>query len=365
MEGNDVGTALRLAREAARISLTGMAKRTGYSKSHLGNVEVGRRTATPDVVLAYERELGLSVQRRGVLSGLAATVVAPIVAAELVKTGFTAALRAHPSLDEWHERVVAYGHDYMTLGAAEIQDRLAGDLVVLQQNLGSPRLWSIAGRALTMLGKVSSRPSEAIGWYRLAGEVADRSEDESTRIWVRGRGALALAYEGAALGVADELADHALALSTRPSLGRLNALLGKAHVFGLRGRRREAFQALDEAKRVFDTIGSPDQISDFAIPEWRMAVISSLLLARLGDERRAVAAQDDARRTLPASLPRFATHLELHRGLMLVRSGDRAGGVAYARSAMDKLPRAKHSQSLKLMLAEIEHGVQVSHSVSS
>lgn len=356
MASIEVGVALRLAREAARISLTGMAKRTGYSKSHLGNVEVGRRTATAEVVLAYERELGLTLQRRGVLSGLAASVVAPIVAAELIRTGFTTALDARPTIDEWDERVVAYGHDYMTLGAGELQSRLAGDLVVLQQNLESPRMWSVAARALTMLGKVSARPAEAVSWYRLAGEVADRSGDESVRVWVRGRGALALAYEGAALETAVEFADHALALCAKPSLGRLNALLGQAHAFGLQGRRREAFKALDEARRVFDAVGSSEQISDFAIPEWRMAVISSLLLARLGDERRALATQDDARRTLPRQLPRFATHLELHRGLMLVRSGDVAGGVAYARSAMDRLPKAKHSQSLKLMLTEIERG---------
>jgi tetratricopeptide (TPR) repeat protein len=174
---------------------------------------------------------------------------------------------------------------------------------------------------------------------------------------VRGRGALALAYEGAQLDAAQELADQALALSDKPTLGRLNALLGRAHVLGLLGRRREAFCAFAEARRVFDAVATNDsgeQISDFAIPEWRMAVISSLLLARIGEERLALTAQDDARRTLPRSLPRFATHLELHQALMLVRSGDRETGVMHARAAMAKLPRAKHSQSLRLMLTEIE-----------
>lgn len=354
MDAGDLGTALRLAREAARISLAGMAKRAGYSKSHLGNVENGKRAATPDVVLAYERELGSRVQRRGVLSGLAAGFVAPMVVSELIHSGFSAALSRHPSVSEWEERVAAYGQDYMSAGATEIRDRLTGDLVVMQQNLESPRMWALAARALTMLGKVSLKSSEAISWYRLAGAVADRSEDERTRVWVRGRGALALAYEGAQLGVAEELADQAIALSEKPTLGRLNALLGRAHALGLRGRRREALRALAEARRVFDAVASDEQISDFAIPEWRMGVISSLLLARLGEERLAASAQDDARRTLPKSLPRFATHLELHQALMLARSGDRVTGVTHARAALAKLPRAKHSQSLRLMLAEIE-----------
>jgi transcriptional regulator with XRE-family HTH domain len=354
MDAGDLGTALRLAREAARISLAGMAKRAGYSKSHLGNVENGKRAATPDVVLAYERELGASVQRRGVLSGLAAGFVAPIVVSELIHTGFSAALSRHPSPNEWEERVASYGQDYMSAGAAEIRDRLAGDLVVMQQNLESPRMWGLAARALTMLGKVSSKSSEAVSWYRLAGTVADRSGDERARVWVRGRGALALAYEGAQLDVAEQLAEQALALSDKPTLGRLNALLGRAHVYGLQGRRHDAFRVYADARRVFDSVASDEQISDFAIPEWRMGVISSLLLARLGEERLAVTAQEDARRTLPKSLPRFATHLELHQALMLVRSGDRETGVSVGRAAMAKLPRAKHSQSLRLMLAEIE-----------
>jgi transcriptional regulator with XRE-family HTH domain len=120
MDAGDAGTALRLAREAARISLAGMAKRAGYSKSHLGNVENGKRAATPDLILAYERELGANVQRRGVLSGMAAGFVAPIVVSELIHTGFSAALGRHPPVGEWEARVAAYGHDYMSAGAADM-----------------------------------------------------------------------------------------------------------------------------------------------------------------------------------------------------------------------------------------------------
>lgn len=75
--------------------------------------------------------------------------------------------------------------------------------------------------------------------------------------------------------------------------------------------------------------------------------------ARLGDEKGAVEAQEAARRELPGTLPRFATHLELHRGLMLARAGDRTGGVAYARSAMDALPPEKHSLTLRMLMHEI------------
>jgi predicted DNA-binding protein with PD1-like motif len=52
------GPALRQAREQAGLSLSGLAKRAGYSRSYLGNVETGVRPATPAVIRAYERAVG-------------------------------------------------------------------------------------------------------------------------------------------------------------------------------------------------------------------------------------------------------------------------------------------------------------------
>ncbi|KJK44082.1 hypothetical protein [Streptomyces sp. NRRL F-4428] len=73
----------------------------------------------------------------------------------------------------------------------------------------------------------------------------------------------------------------------------------------------------------------------------------------LGEEKAATAAQDQALAELPPSLPRFATHLELHRGLMLACSGDRAGGIAHATTAMETLPPEKHSLTLRMLVNEI------------
>lgn len=54
-----IGEALREARNAAGISLCVMATRTHYSKGYLSMVETGTRAATPDVVKAYEKVLGI------------------------------------------------------------------------------------------------------------------------------------------------------------------------------------------------------------------------------------------------------------------------------------------------------------------
>lgn len=326
--------------------------------------ECGRRTprayslrylaAALDVPLAVLEDAAMD--RRQFITTLAGTAIAPVAAADLIRSGFAAALSASPTVDHWLDTLVRYGRDYMALGAAEIQQRLARDLVVLQQQLDAPELWGVASRLMTLYGKTipGSDGARAISWYRMAAEAADRSGDAGTRVWVRGRAAIALGYEGASLPVADMFAGQALAISDAPSLGRLNAIMGRAHSAALRGDVETARRLLDEGRRTFDVAGSYEQTSDYAVPEWRMGVFTSLLAARLGDERTALDAQDAALATLPESLPRFRTHLELHRGLMMARSGDRSGGIAYAHRAMHELPPEKHSLTLRLLVKEIE-----------
>ncbi len=41
-----------------------MAKRTGYSRNYIGNVETGVRAVTPDVIREYESVLGEDLKRR-------------------------------------------------------------------------------------------------------------------------------------------------------------------------------------------------------------------------------------------------------------------------------------------------------------
>jgi hypothetical protein len=295
------------------------------------------------------------MKRRGLLGVVAAGVVAPAAAGELIHEGFTAALARHGADDKWRARVIGYGRDYMAVGAGQLQTRLAADLVLLQQQVDTPSMWASASRLLAVYGKTTGEPREAIRWYRLALEAADRSDDLAVRVWVRGRAAIALAYEGAALGVAADFAEQAVQLSDRPSIGRLNALMAQAHVAAGRGDLAGAAEADEAARRVFDQMASPDaEVSDFAVPPWRMATFRSMLWARLGEVRRGEQAQGDADDGRPKELVRFATHIELHRGLMMAHAGDREGGLGYARQALAALPKERRSQTLRLVMAEVE-----------
>lgn len=310
-----------------------------------------------DVPLAV---LESEVDRSRFLSTFTATTVAPAVTSALLAEGFSARLQGcGPTVEEWQDTLVGYGTDYMTSGAAQIQQQLAVDLAVIQQQCDIPQMWAHAARLMTLFAKTfpGSDGSKAVSWYRMAAASADRSEDTETRVWVRGRASIALGYEGASLEVANMFADQALGIDDKPSLGRLNAIYGKAHAAAISGDADTARRIDTEGRRVFDLAGSADdEASDYAVPYWRLGVFRSLLRARLGDESEAVEAQDEARRLLPATLPRFATHLEMHRGLMLVRAGDIDGGVSYARAALDALAPEKHSLTLRMLMAEVTSG---------
>lgn len=188
----------------------------------------------------------------------------------------------------------------------------------------------------------------------MAATAADQSTDPDVRVWVRGRAAIALGYEGASLGVADVLADQALALSDRPSLGLLNAVYGKAHAAALRGDHATA-RALDaRGRRIFDTAGSYEQTSDYAVPWWRLNVFRSLLLARLGDERAATEAQDQALAELPAE-PAPLRHPPGAPPGPHARPLRRQGRRHRPRHHRnERPPPEEHSLTLRMLLAEIQ-----------
>ena len=170
--------------------------------------------------------------------------VAVLVAHDLLSHGFKTAL-CKESPDSWHEKVTQYGADYMRLGAATLRDRLSSDLIVLQRQVGNAELWDVTAKLMTLFGKTipGNEGLQALEWYQMAAEASDRSDSLETRIWVRGRAAIAFGYEGAALVEAKRFADEALQLGERrskPTLGELNAVMGRAHVAALEGDYRHA-----------------------------------------------------------------------------------------------------------------------------
>lgn len=352
----------------ARLSQRSLAARIPFTRQLLSMVEIGEREVTLQFAEACDKALNAdgalirmareNMERRGIL--MSAASIPFLAATDLVYKGMSAALSEHHecSLEEWVERSEAYGRDYMIQGPAEIRARIVADLGTIQHQIRiSPHMSGVASKLLTMVGKTTSvtdpgaSPSE---WYALAATAADRSKDAHNRVWVRGRAALALAYEAQAVEMAELFADQALAISDRPSIGRLNALVAKAQMAGQRGDHRDALAYWGQARRLYDIVGSDDSASEYNVPLWRFHVFGSVLLSRMGD-RRAIPLQDEADNVRPPEAQRFATHIELHRGLYLAKTGDVATGVEYASIAFERLPEQKRSYTLRRMMKEVQH----------
>jgi hypothetical protein len=219
-------------------------------------------------------------------------------------------------------------------------------------------MWALAARMMVLHGAPLAAVNDPVAttrWYQSAVDAADKSGDVTTRVWVRGRSALNMAHPSAALASCAGFAEDALALDHQPSVGRLLALVSSANPHALKGDTTAALTALDDAYRVFDVVGSSGEVSETTMPEWRMAVDTSLILSRLGDGR-AAAAQDSAVAALPKQFARHGTHIQLHRALAVTRTGDRRGGVDHARNALSALPIEQHSVALRRLLSEVRTG---------
>ncbi|MBF6221375.1 helix-turn-helix transcriptional regulator [Nocardia abscessus] len=349
------GQMLRDARVAANVSLREMSKRIMLDKGYLSRVETAPAgKAAPDwIVDRYEEQLGVDIRRRTLLGGLAGTVV-PGLVTDAVRRMFEDDVMPI-GIDAWTARMEQHAADCMTVGAAEMQSRIAADLIVLRPQLLSRQMWAIAARLMVLHGAPLSDVADGQAtarWYRAAVTAADRSDDTATQVWVRGRSALNMAHPTAALSACEELAAAGSQISQASTVGRLMSLISLANVHALNGDESAARTALDDAQRVFDSVGTTDDVSDWAMPEWRMNVDISLVLARLGDQT-ADRAQQEAERTMPGRFARYATHLEMHRGLALAKSGDRTEGVAHARRALNDLSVDRHSVALRRLVAEV------------
>lgn len=146
--------------DVKKLGGRGLRTAHGWSQARLAdefNTSHGT-TLTREYIARWERGkvapggfylAALWQMRRTFLTDVASTAIAPVVASDLLARGFAARLTGGPDAQEWEAKLAAYGSDYMSMGAADIQRRVSGELVVIQQQLDAPRLWSAAARLMT------------------------------------------------------------------------------------------------------------------------------------------------------------------------------------------------------------------------
>lgn len=352
------GQVLRSVREAAGLSLAGLAARTNYHKSEIGHVETGKRRASVDLATACDHVLGTSpllsmvmemdegqgdqMKRRALLATITATVGFSVIGiggasalANIVRHGL---LDSADAVEDWDTVVEDFSRRLVTDPSEEYGEALLAQLMVARQQnieLGptADRLRAVAqlgqmcGLWLGNRGDLAS----ARGWYRSAAMLADRSGDSLTRIFVRGRALSRGIYEGYTVDETVEGVEAALNISRQPSLGALEAYSALVHVHGLTENLRSGRAALDNMQRVTDRL--PDsETRRIAGPVERTASFRNYLECRVGSRRDADRAFAEAEPVL-RPVPVWHADAKVYYGRALVKDGDVGDGVSLALDA--------------------------------
>lgn len=327
------GSTLKAARLAANLTVSELARRTGLSKQHLSNVEMGTRPATDSVVAAYEQALGDTVRRRAVLTGLATAAAAgitlgPAEAADFIRQGFN----GPDDIDNWPAVVKAFEAEFVHL-PPDLGRTLLAHLMIVQHQINTARTdrpdLLAAGAAVAQLYGLwlgnANHLAQARGWYKTAADLADQAGDPVLQAHVRARTANRGPYERMTVRATLDTAGRALALHSGPSAGTVDAYGARVHIHALTdnlGAGRAAAAAMLEAADGMDGDAG-------AIAHARALLFRSYLESRVGDPRSARAAFDAADQELRPILP-WHVEARVYLARNQARHGDPAGGVAEA-----------------------------------
>ena len=352
-----IGEILKAERRRADGQLSAMAKRCHVSRSHLANIEDGRKTPTRHIVTVYAEVYPNVRNRREILAFLATGAVAGPTALALDLDSALAAASPR-SVDRWAEILYDRTRAYTLYAEVpQVRQSLLADLAAINNTRTTPRLQAITGRMATLYGQTCRQlggPLGALSWYERGIRYADLAEDPDAQVWCRARAAQALRHLPAYRRVALEWSNQAVALSKRPTTG-----LVSAHMTLAADARCEAdlLAQLDAADRAMDIVGCDVAATDEDITWWRQAISKSGYLAGFGSPR-AQAVTDEALRALPSGRGhlRFEVHAALHQAAIYFDAGDRVSAVQLARHAVGRLPVGQRSESVLSFAAELESG---------
>lgn len=262
------------------------------------------------------------------------------------------------SVEDWEATVLAYGRAKPTTPPAELVARLTADLSDLGGALhGDRRLARVAASLSELTAGLLVRLDDvpaARGWYATALTAARESGDAELIAFVLGQHAILELYgdRSRVLG----LADQALATASHPCAGAMSALSARAHVLAVMGRDRDARVALADAERMFERLPASmtgERVSHFGWAEQRALTMQEFVWARLGDTRRAFAAQDEAFKLYPAEHSRAMTRVQLDRAMCLVRDGDTTAGARHATASLANLPAGHRTRLVRIHARDV------------
>lgn len=351
-----IGDVVKSLREAAGLTHVSLGARAHASAAAIGHLETRRRRPTPDLIEALDRALGTApllttlleldgkdhaMRRRALLSTLgAATGLAGMdgasAVADLIRHGL---LDEAGEVEDWDRVVVDYSRRLVTDPSAAYGTALLTQLMIARQQIADRGPDPDRLRAAGYLGHLfglyegnQGRISRAHGWYNSSAVLADRSGDTNARVYVRARTASRAIFEGFTVPEVVNGAQGALAISSTPSPGALEAHSALVHVHALTGDLKTGRRSVGDMISVAEAL--PDSPAG---PIARTVSFRHYLESRAGSRSDADRAWTEAEPILKP-VPVWWREAQVYHGRALVRDGDIADGIALALEAMRALP---------------------------
>jgi transcriptional regulator with XRE-family HTH domain len=368
MSDDGRSTLLRLARETAGVSLSGLASRTHYSRSLLGMLENGRRQVHLEHITAYSRALNVPIDLLLTPSDDPLRVAHEWLVSESPALVHAAAGRrvgvalAH----DLEQRVIELRHLDDTVGGEDLYPIVAGELDNIRMVIDrcaytetiGVRLHTIAGELAQLVGWVASDA----GRYNHAQRVYLRGVADASAAEDRPLGAQllsCLSYQIANVGNpadASVLARSAANGAADATPVVLALLLERVAWASARSRDAEsARRALDAVDDVYER-----RSVDIAEPEWvywldrnEIDVMAGRCLVELDRPAEAEVLLSQAIQNYP---PEHAREVALYR-TWLAESYLRRGDLDGARAAIVKAAKSAdrvHSARLNQRIGDVQ-----------
>lgn len=345
------GDALRRLRGSR--SVRDVAQLAACGKSHVSDLENGKRQPTAAIASALDQALGA----RGELIALADVRpgASPLEQADVLQQGLHQALAAGPltdaSLDEWEYTVARHGRATRYRPEADLLPELLADfgdlrlLLTRHQAVRARRQLTIAAAqmsglmALTLL-KLGDSRSRA--WWRTGRAAAAAAEDRATLSWMYAQEAYQLYYSADIVG-AVELAVRAQHLAGGlPCVGPALAAPLEARAQAVLGRREAAADALSRAEVALGRL--PEQTgSAFGYSESQLRFHAGNAWTHLGETVRAAEQHERALELYPDAEVMDRALVRLDQAMCAAASGDAAGAALLATATVVDLPQQHRS----------------------
>ncbi|MGW2985475.1 helix-turn-helix domain-containing protein [Streptomyces goshikiensis] len=342
------GEALRRLRGSR--SVRDVARLAACGKTHVSDLENGKRMPTRELAAALDKALGAS----GELVALADVRPgsSPLDQADALQQGLHQALAAGPltdaSLDEWEYTVGRHGRATRYRAEGELLPELLADFtdlrLVLTHRHPAParkRLTVAVAQmsglmALTLL-KIGDSRSRA--WWRTGRAAAATADDRPTLAWMYAQEAYQLYYGGDLEG-AVELAARAQQLAGGlPCVGPALAAPLEARALAVLGQREDSVEALVRAEVALERLPETDRIaSAFGYSESQFRFHSGNALTHLGEIERAAEQQERALELYPLRDHTDRALIALDQAIGAAIRGDVAGAAARATTTIVDLP---------------------------